>query len=80
MLIIKETKERDLDNIKELWASKEVMKYVGFPNGLRKIDLEMKEWYKCIDGNRPLINHYSIFEDDTYLGETFYNIDPKMHP
>ena len=77
MLIIKETKEKDLGNIKELWSSGEVMKFVGFPNGLIKTNLEMKEWYNWIDGNRPLINHYSIFEDDTYLGETFYNINPK---
>lgn len=31
---IKETKEEDLKNTLLLWSNGEVMKFVGFPNGL----------------------------------------------
>ena len=53
------------------------MKYVGFPNGLIKTDDEMKKWFRRIESNRPLWNHYSIFEDGKYCGESFYRIDPE---
>ncbi|NLC94884.1 MAG: hypothetical protein GX676_04250 [Bacilli bacterium] len=33
-IMIKETTEEDLDNIMTLWNNGEVMKYVGFPEGL----------------------------------------------
>lgn len=75
MLEIKETGLSDLENVKRLWADGEVMKYVGFEEGLHQSDEEMKDWYKWISSNKPYLNHYSIFEDGIYLGETFYEID-----
>ena len=75
MIEIKETSLQDLKNVQKLWADGEVMKYVGFPEGLCQSDEEMNEWYKWISSNRPRLNHYCIFEDGMYLGETFYEID-----
>lgn len=72
---IKETEPDDLKNIQRLWADGEVMHFVGFPNGLVKNDEEMLGWYRWIDSSRPLINHYSVFEDGVYCGEAFYEID-----
>lgn len=74
-LEIHETSERDLHNIKSLWADGDVMKFVGFPNGLQKSAEEMAYWYQWIVKNRPRLNHYSIYLDDEYCGETFYKID-----
>lgn len=80
MIQITETQEKDLINIQKLWATGEVMKFVGFPDGLKKTQEEMKEWLSWIERNRPRINHFSIYNsdennNDVYYGETFYEID-----
>ena len=77
MLEIKETTIEDLENIRRLWADGDVMHFVGFPDGLQKTDGEMRDWYRWIASRRPEINHYCIFEDGVYCGETFYEIDRK---
>ena len=75
MIEIKETTARDIENIQRLWADGDVMRFVGFPDGLIKTDEEMKNWFMWIESNRPVLNHYSIFEDGKYCGESFYKID-----
>ncbi|MFA7673123.1 MAG: GNAT family N-acetyltransferase [Clostridia bacterium] len=77
MLKITETKYSDLKNIQALWADGDVMKFVGFPEGLIETDEYMENWYKQIVSSRPSANHYSIYDDGIYCGETFYSIDPK---
>ena len=54
------------------------MQFVGFPNGLIKTDEEMRNWFTWIESNRPVLNHYSIFEDGKYCGESFYEIDEEQ--
>lgn len=76
MLLIKETAFCDLENLRKLWADGEVMKFVGFPNGLSQTAEQMKEWYEYINKGRPQINHFSIFDNGRYCGETFYEINP----
>ena len=75
MIEIKETTIEDLDCVKRLWANGDVMRFVGFPDGLHRTDESMREWYGWIESSRPALNHYSIFEDGEYCGETFYEID-----
>ena len=75
MLEIKETTMEDLPCVQRLWADGDVMKFVGFPDGLRKTEEEMRTWLRWIESNRPALNHYSIFEDGKYCGESFYRID-----
>ena len=75
MIEIKETTARDIENIQRLWADGDVMKFVGFPDGLIETDEEMKNWFMWIESHRPVLNHYSIFEDGKYCGESFYKID-----
>ena len=77
MLEIKETSAEDLENVQRLWADGDVMKFVGFPDGLHETDEEMKDWYSWIESGRPALNHYSIFENGQYCGESFYNIDAE---
>lgn len=77
MIKITETTMEDINNIQRLWADGGVMKFVGFPNGLHNSDEQMKKWFRWIESNRPAINHYSIFADGEYCGETFYNIDAE---
>ncbi|MBE6989124.1 MAG: GNAT family N-acetyltransferase [Ruminococcaceae bacterium] len=77
MIEIKETTIKDIDNIKRLWADGDVMRFVGFPDGLNQTSEEMKNWFRRIESNRPVLNHYSIFEDGNYCGESFYEIDAE---
>ena len=71
---IRETTKADLGNVQRLWADGDVMKFVGFPEGLHNTDEEMEDWYGWIDSGRPLINHFSVFENGVYSGESFYEI------
>ena len=77
MITVKETTENDLVNVKQLWADGDVMKFVGFPEGLHETDESMKKWFNWILSSRPIINHFSIFDNDVYCGETFFAIDEK---
>lgn len=77
MLEIKETTTEDLKNVQRLWADGDVMKFVGFPDGLQETEEEMQDWLRWIESNRPARNHYSIYEDGKYCGESFYEIDAE---
>ena len=79
MIEVKETTVRELPLVQRLWADGDVMRYVGFPEGLRQTDEEMREWFGWIESGRPARNHYAIFEDGNYCGEAFYQIDPERH-
>ncbi len=76
MLTIRETTFADLDDVRRLWADGEVMRFVGFPEGLMRTEAEMQTWLERIAAGRPQVDHYSIFEDGRYCGESFYRIDP----
>ena len=77
MLAIRETTAEDLKSVQQLWADGDVMRFVGFPEGLRQTDEDMERWLRWIESNRPALNHYSIFEDGTYCGESFYELDAE---
>jgi len=77
MTEIKETTVEDIKNVQRLWADGDVMRFVGFPDGLHETDERMESWLRWIESNRPVLNHYSIFEDGKYCGESFYEIDAE---
>lgn len=52
------------------------MRFVGFPEGLQETEENLERWLEGIASARPQTNHYSIYEDGMYCGETFYSIDP----
>lgn len=73
---VKLTAKEDLKNVQSLWATPEVMTYVGFPDGLHEPmeQLEM-DWLPWVQ-NFPNRQHYSIYEESLgYCGEAFYNVD-----
>ena len=72
---IRATGKADLEDVRRLWADGEVMKFVGFPEGLKKTPEEMVTWLEWIASERPLTEHYSVFYHGQYCGETFYSID-----
>ena len=75
MIEIRETTADDIKNVQRLWADGNVMKFVGFPDGLHQTEEGMQNWFRWIESGRPGLNHYSIFEDGKYCGESFYEID-----
>ena len=77
MIEVRETTVHDIKNVQRLWADGDVMKFVGFPDGLHRTEEEMKNWFRWIESGRTDLNHYSIFEDGVYCGESFYRIDPE---
>ena len=77
MIEIRETTIEDIKNIQRLWADGDVMKFVGFPDGLVETDEEMENWFRWIVRGRPALNHFSIYENGYYCGESFYAIDAE---
>ena len=77
MITIKETTRNDLSNVQKLWADGDVMKFVGFPEGLHETDEAMSRWLDRIAAARPATNHFSVYDDGVYCGEAFYRIDEK---
>lgn len=73
MIIIKETTYDDVRNLQNLWADEDVMKYI-WPGGLHETEEAVREYLNRIIDARPKSNHYSIFDDGKYCGETQYKI------
>ena len=74
-MTVKETTAADILNVQRLWADGDVMRFVGFPEGLHETDKSMEEWFDWVVQERPTANHYSTYEDGTYCGEAGYILD-----
>lgn len=73
-LLISETQTSDLTSVKMLWADGDVMRYVGYPEGLKQTDLQMEHWLKWIT-ETPHTKHYTLKTDDLgFIGESFYQL------
>lgn len=72
-LTIHKTKQSDLENIQILWNTPEVMHFVGFPNGLGITMEKLQGWYDSLTKS-SVAEHFSIYKDGIYCGETFYRI------
>lgn len=76
-VIIKETNENDLQDLQRLWNNGEVMRSVGYPEGLGQTFAEMTLWYNNIVESYKA-NHYVILnKDHDFCGEIFYRKDPE---
>ena len=73
---IKPTGKEDLTNVQRLWATPEVMYFVGFPEGLHEtIESLEEDWLPWVQ-NPPSRQHFSIYESSVgYCGESFYEVD-----
>lgn len=75
-LQIRLTGEEDLEHVRRLWASPEVMRYVGFPEGLQETEENLRSrWLPWVQ-QPPKRQHYSVYAEGIgYCGETFYDVD-----
>lgn len=74
---IRETAQEDLCNVQRLWASPEVMRYVGgFPEGLQVTMEHLREEWLPWALQKPGRCHYSVYAEGVgYCGESFYSVD-----
>ena len=71
------TASKDLLNVQRLWATPEVMYFVGFPKGLHETMEHLKEeWLPWVQ-KPPVRQHYSVYDGECYCGEAFYNVDEE---
>lgn len=77
MITVKETTIEDIKNVQRLWADGDVMRFVGFPDGLHETDEAMQQWLEGLNAARPTQNHFSIYEDGKYCGEAGYGLDKE---
>lgn len=73
---IKVTEKDDLVNVQLLWATPEVMHFIGFPKGLHEtLESLEQNWLPWVQ-NPPERQHFSIYAEDVgYCGESFYEVD-----
>lgn len=73
---IRVTGKKDLKNVQRLWATPEVMHYVGFPDGLKEtLDALENQWLPWVQAP-PCRQHYSVYDKALgYCGEAFYDVD-----
>jgi len=74
-LEIRRSSIKDLDNIVSLWNDGEVMKFVGFPNGIGVTKEQLSgKWLDAVTKTDKRV-HYSIYyEGIGYCGESHYHI------
>ena len=77
MINIKETEINDLDCLCDLWNNGEVMRWVGFPQGLGQSKEAMKAWFDAVSKNQ-YAQHFSIYNESHYCGETFYRLKDQV--
>ena len=74
-MYIKITDKEDISNVQRLWATPEVMHFVGFPEGLQETMEHLEqEWLPWVQ-NPPHRQHYSVYDGAIYCGEAFYDVD-----
>ena len=78
MITIKETTKEDLENVRRLWADGDVMRFVGFPDGLHETEKAMQQWLAELTAARPVQNHFSIYENGTFCGEAGYGLSREQ--
>ena len=72
MITIKETTKEDLASLLLLWNDGQVMKWVGFPDGLNTTIEAMHQWFTNL---KPHEKHFSIYDNEQkFCGETFYRL------
>ncbi|MBN2504961.1 MAG: N-acetyltransferase [Bacilli bacterium] len=83
------TKESDLEDLLKLWNNPEVMRYVGFPDGLKMTYPAIKDWYSRLSENKTAKHYIMRDYSDNFVGELFYAskgidqpaiIDVKIEP
>lgn len=71
---LRETAERDLDDLVELWNDGRVMRWVCYPEGLGISRRGAEEWLTALrrDSRR---HHFVVVDGEAFCGEAYYAAD-----
>jgi RimJ/RimL family protein N-acetyltransferase len=76
-LVIRETTAADLPDLEALWADGEVMRYVGFPEGIHHGEDDLRHWLERLQAS-PDCRHFVVHDDEVgFCGELFYRIHER---
>lgn len=74
-MFIRRTEKEDLVHVQRLWGNGDVMRFVGFPDGLQEtmehLEMQWLPWVQCL----PIRQHYSVYQGNAYCGEAFFDVD-----
>lgn len=74
-LHIERTREADLADLQRLWADPEVMRWVGYPEGLHLDEEALRRWLASLDED-PDRHHFVVRDDEVgFCGELYYDVD-----
>jgi len=78
-VVLRPTREEDLSFLQGLWNDGEVMRYVGFPQGLGIDERGMREWFDRIEHQRGVDREHWIVENEQEepIGETYYKAESE---
>jgi RimJ/RimL family protein N-acetyltransferase len=75
-VVLLATQEGDLPALLRLWNDGEVMKWVGFPDGLGWDLAQLRDWLRVVQAN-PDRHHFTVYGGNgLYCGETYFALDP----
>lgn len=78
-VVIRSTTENNLTDIMHLWNNGEVMKWVGFPDGLGYSLQDMRKWYERLLST-PERHHFLVQAEQVgFCGEVFYAVDGEYN-
>jgi len=80
-VVLRPTRERDLPFLQTLWNDGEVMRYVGFPQGLGIDEQGMREWFEGLERHRGQDLEHWIVENEggEPIGEAFYKAEREYY-
>jgi len=74
-LILREPTKGDFEFLKNMWQNGEVMKFVGFPSGLKQSDEKIYQWIDTAQKNGRCKLVIEDKESHRAIGETGYRLD-----
>lgn len=76
-VVLQTTQESDLPHVLALWNCGEVMRWVGFPEGLGYDADRLRRWHEAVSRN-PDRRHFSIHSPELgYCGEAHCSVDRR---
>lgn len=68
------TRRRDLPDLARLWSHPDVMRWVGFPEGMEFTTRELRDWWDAMVRDERS-HHFIVVEHAAFCGEAHYRLD-----
>lgn len=74
-VILRRTAPGDLQDLLQLWNDGEVMKHVGFPDGIGYDLTRMQRWLERLEASETRHHYVIVHPTIGFCGETYYSAD-----